>query len=1419
MKLPTTKRLTTLLWALVLMLMPMSVMADDNTPLSVTVKNHSGGYVSNEWADMAFDGITTTKWCGNIPTPTGINPFVEVELTQSSKLDYYYLYTGNDINYENEEGKQQRNPKEWKLFAKVNASDEWTEISHVTDAQLPTTLSTRSKNYRIDAAYQNIQYKYLKFEILQVEQGDIFEVGEICLINCVNHSGELVAEEPATCTKPGRKAYRDCPDCGRRVDVNGNELAEGEWVRPMIEHNFDTDDICTLCGYVKQYPLSFSIEESLGGNDKEGPEKAIDGITTNKWCGFFSKGNPYIVLKHDGITKLDHYYLYTGNDILNAGTNRNPKEWKLYAKRKAKDAWTEISHVTNAQLPTEYSTKSNDYAITEEFKNTYYKFFKFEIIGVEKGSTYEVGELCLMGRVCSHEYNEGSAICTGCGEIKEHEHSFENGICTQCGDWQPFPLSFNIVRAVPAENVNETADKAFDGITTNKWCGEISNGHPYVLLRHDCKARMKHYNLYTGNDIHHHQVPYVDEERNPREWKLYAKENANDPWTVISHVTDAQLPTTVSTLSQDYLIDEAYQDKYYKFFMFEVINHEPQKDGASHFFEIGELSFFGLACSHEFDANDVCTACGTEKTHQHNYVNGICTKCEDYEPVGGEGTEASPYLIGNAGQLAWFRDQTRNGRHDICAKLTADIDMAPVCGETVVSWMAIDNFAGIFDGDGHVLNNLYINDQYWYTGLFNWNTGLIKNLGIESGSIKTSNFTVGAICAFNYAEDGRVGRIINCFNKVPVSSTYNVNMNPDVGGICGENRGGIIERCYNTGDVSGRNFVAGICASSGNGIITDCYNTGTVSAEWNHAGGIVGYLFDNTESTNRTFVKNCYNIGEVKETTKMPSHGIVGTVGGGSVNITNNYYLEGTRPDDNAAALTADQFSSGEAAWLLNGSIDNEGKWASGKTDGTQSWYQKLGADAYPVLLKAEGNTVFSDCTNSTKAYSNSGEGIVIHVFGEFVPRKDATCTEAGYKAYHVCENCNRYFDEDYNLLAEDEWVIPALGHTFNDDLKCTACGHEIGADCIIEYTATQRLRYEEEYSEEVFDYTDEVGTENLGYHLFGAEAILHEYDETTQKGRIVFSTPVERFYEYTELHHEYLTSITLPSTVKYISGYAFYECRNLTTITLRAEDVKSTNYLIPPYECNNLREIFVPYISYNEYMEKYGYSAASYEDEDGEDQYVYIRDILKSLLTLDDTQAFQSPTNEVKVDATLQRSFANDGWYSLCLPFSVSVADSPFAQVAEFSELDGDTYRFTTVDNIEAGKAYIVKVNEAVANPTFKNVMISTAAPATDGEFIGVYSPTELGEGCKVIGSGTTVNPVNPGMMKGYRAYFPASAANTKAMRFTVDDGEATVIQSLIEAEGYKLKATGAYNLAGQKVNENYRGIVIKDGVKVMKK
>ena len=78
-----------------------------------------------------------------------------------------------------------------------------------------------------------------------------------------------------------------------------------------------------------------------------------------------------------------------------------------------------------------------------------------------------------------------------------------------------------------------------------------------------------------------------------------------------------------------------------------------------------------------------------------------------------------------------------------------------------------------------------------------------------------------------------------------------------------------------------------------------------------------------------------------------------------SANIDNNYYLDsssslafgsGSKSGVTATAKTAEQFKSGEVAYLLNHSV----------TDGTQVWYQNLDngetPDDYPVF---DGGTVY----------------------------------------------------------------------------------------------------------------------------------------------------------------------------------------------------------------------------------------------------------------------------------------------------------------------------------------------------------------------------------------------------------------------------------------------------------------------------
>jgi len=107
-----------------------------------------------------------------------------------------------------------------------------------------------------------------------------------------------------------------------------------------------------------------------------------------------------------------------------------------------------------------------------------------------------------------------------------------------------------------------------------------------------------------------------------------------------------------------------------------------------------------------------------------------------------------------------------------------------------------------------------------------------------------------------------------------------------------------VTNCYNTGTVIGDDWVGGV-AGTNTGTVTNCYNTGTVIGDdW--VGGVVG------QNWYGTAVTNCYYK--------------TGTAGGG---------IGGEDIADSAEAKTAEQFASGEVAWLLN----------SGVTDGTQAFY------------------------------------------------------------------------------------------------------------------------------------------------------------------------------------------------------------------------------------------------------------------------------------------------------------------------------------------------------------------------------------------------------------------------------------------------------------------------------------------------
>ncbi len=166
-----------------------------------------------------------------------------------------------------------------------------------------------------------------------------------------------------------------------------------------------------------------------------------------------------------------------------------------------------------------------------------------------------------------------------------------------------------------------------------------------------------------------------------------------------------------------------------------------------------------------------------------------------YSLLKGEGTKKTPYLIESKDDLVLFRDLVNggldfNGKY---VKQTADIDLN---GE---NWLPIGvvlgehYFYGTYNGNGHIINNLYINEpdqqEYMYGGLFGMLGGTVENLGIENGDI--NGHCIGGITSHGVGSP----IIVNCYYKGKLTATERA------GGIA-DNVGGIIANCYFEGEIN-----------------------------------------------------------------------------------------------------------------------------------------------------------------------------------------------------------------------------------------------------------------------------------------------------------------------------------------------------------------------------------------------------------------------------------------------------------------------------------------------------------------------------------------------------------------------------------------------------------------------------------------
>ena len=260
----------------------------------------------------------------------------------------------------------------------------------------------------------------------------------------------------------------------------------------------------------------------------------------------------------------------------------------------------------------------------------------------------------------------------------------------------------------------------------------------------------------------------------------------------------------------------------------------------------------------------------------------------------------------------WFaakvNSSTKKSTSDLCAKLTSDIDLTgkdwmPI-GQATNTYSDYVAYGGTFDGGGHMVSGLAINNAKTYQALFGYvKGGTIQDLTVK-GSVRTS--ATGSTYAAGIVSYGNPVTIKNCTNEVDVTASAKGY----AAGVCAYViNGSKLESCTNKGTISGcGDYVGGVAAtvSGATTTITGCFNHGAVTNTGKpggyayNTGGIAGGI-----STGVT-VERCGNTGDITSTLKRTG-GIAGSAGGtinacfNTGNITGSYGVGGIAGDTGAS--------------------------------------------------------------------------------------------------------------------------------------------------------------------------------------------------------------------------------------------------------------------------------------------------------------------------------------------------------------------------------------------------------------------------------------------------------------------------------------------------------------------------------------
>ena len=267
------------------------------------------------------------------------------------------------------------------------------------------------------------------------------------------------------------------------------------------------------------------------------------------------------------------------------------------------------------------------------------------------------------------------------------------------------------------------------------------------------------------------------------------------------------------------------------------------------------------------------------------------------------------------------------------------------------------------------------------------------------------------------------------------------------------------------------------------------------------------------------------------------------------------------------------------------------------------------------------------------------------------------------------------------------------------------------------------------------------------------------------------------------------------------------------------------------------------------------GFASNKFIFDNDYNKYVYIYKSITPSLTLETSKSLSETVKDKDITGKvpsikIDRSFiADGGWYTICLPFSLTEDDiKKQFKGAEFQGFDGVdqqdktiNLKFKKVTTTKAGKPYLIKPKENItaADLTFINKLIEQTTPVdvsymleSDANktftFKGVFSPftadsEELADKNIKFLSGEKgldlVSPNGTGTMKCYRAYFvfPGKKSIVETEAKITNHDEATAVQPVKRQEAETEHVV--FSISGQKMGKVKNASQLPKGVYIINK